>query len=150
MKSFRQTVTDRIRIQIIKAIAVGCFVTIAFIVKVQWQGNIEAISDVDKIIIIGLFFGGEASAVRAILKYRKALKTPEALDALHIKETDERNRIIILKTCRSTMNLTITLLAFAGVIASFFSHTLLMTIGIILISILVLYAALAAYYSRKV
>ena len=149
MKSFEKEIAQRVRIQTLKAIVVAVFVTITFVLKVRLHGNIESVDDMDLFILIGLFMGGEVSSIRAILKYRKVLKNSEALEELHIRETDERNRIITLKTCRSTMNLTCILLSFAGIVASFFSLTVLLTIGVILIVLLGIYGVLALYYSRK-
>lgn len=149
MKSFEKEIKKRVLIQAIKAIVIAAFVTITFIIKVRLHGNIESVSYADICILAGMFLGGVLSPIRAILKYRKVLKTSESLEELHIRETDERNRIITLKTCRSTVKLICALLGFAGIIASFFSLTVLWTIGIILIAILVLHIALKLYYSRK-
>lgn len=149
MKSFEKEIQKRVLIQTIKAIAIGVLVIITLIIKARLHGSIESVSNVDRYILMGLFFGGEVSSIRAILKYRKTLKTAEALEELYIKEKDERNKIITLKTCRSTVNLMCILLSFAGVIASFISYTVLLTIGVILIVLLGLYGVLALYYARK-
>ncbi len=147
MTSFELDVRKRLHIQTMKAIGIGVFVIAVMIIKAN--GSMETIGSIDWIILIGLFTGGEVSSLRAILKYHHALKTPEFLEELHIWETDERNRIITLRICRATVNLTITLLAIAGVIASFFSQTVLLAIVIFLIGILGLYGVLSLYYTRK-
>lgn len=149
MKSFEKEIKKRVLIQTIKAIIIGVFVIVMSIIKVRLHGAIESVSNVDRYILIGMFCGGEVSAISMILKYRKALKTPETLEELHIREKDERNRIITLKTCQSTVNLICALLGIAGVIASFFNYTVLLTIGVILIVILALSIILKLYYLRK-
>lgn len=149
MKSFEKEINKRVFIQTIKAITICMIVIITFIIKVRLHGGIKYVSNVDRYILIGLFFGGEISSICAILKYRKALKSTEALEKLHIEEKDERSRIIALKTCRTTVNLICVLLAFSGVIASFFDYTVLLTIAVILVVLLGLYSVLTLYYSKK-
>lgn len=149
MGSFEKKIEKIILVQTIKAIVTAAFVVIVFILKVRLQGSFESVSEVDRTFLIGLFFGGEVSSIRSILKYRKALKTPEALEDLHINEIDERNRIIKMKTSMSTLKLAFTLLAIATVITSFFSVTVLYTLGLTFIVLLGLYIVLAFYYSRK-
>ena len=149
MTSFESTIRKRLRNQTAKAVIVFLIVILTYVLKVYLHGGIEFVSRVDRLILMGLFVGGEISSIRAILKYRMALKTPEALEKLHIAEADERNKIIILKTCQSTIKLAITLLSFAGIVSSFFSVAVMLTICVILIAFLTLYAVLALYYSRK-
>lgn len=149
MTSFKQELARRIRHHLIRAIALAAFVVIVFVLKLRGHGSIEAMDFLDTCFLFGLFFGGTAASLRAILAYRRALATPEALEALHIEETDERNRAIILKTCRSTLSLTCQLLGFAGIIASFYSLTVLWTIALTLVAIVALYAVLSLYYARN-
>lgn len=149
MISFEKELKKRVLVQIIKAITIGVLVMIACIIKVRLHGNIESVSAMDRGILFGMFFGAEVSSIKAIQKYRKALKTPEILEELHIKEVDERNRVITLRTCKTFMYMSITLLSVAGMITAFFSQVIFMTISIILVALLVLYGVLAMYYSGK-
>lgn len=149
MTSFENKIRKRLLGQKIKAVVICAVVAISFIIKISLLGSIDAVSNIDRLILIGLFVGGEVSSIRAIRKYRIALKSPEALEELHIAEADERSRIIILKTCQSTVRFAIALLGLGGIVASFFSVAVTLTISSILAAFLVLYAALALYYSRK-
>ena len=147
MKSFEKIVRKRVLLVTLYAVLGGLVVITALIIKLV--GNIETDTGLTVEMLIGLFVGMEITAIFRILQYRKALGDQESLEELHIKESDERNRIITLKTCRSSIYLALTLLGVAGLIASFFSRTVTLTIGIVLIALVVLYFLLFLYYSRK-
>lgn len=147
MKSFEKEIKKRKLLVALFAILGGLVIITALIIKLS--GNTAADSILSTEILIGLFAGMEFTAVYRFLKYRKALSGHESLEALHIKETDERNRIISLKTCKSCIYLAFGFLGFAGIITSFLNRTVYLTIGAILIVLVILYGALTLYYSRK-
>lgn len=82
-------------------------------------------------------------------KYSRVLRNKETLEAYWIKQTDERNTAIALNTSTACFRLTLLLLGISGVVSSFFSRTVTMTIGYIIIGIVILYAGLRLYYSKK-
>ncbi|HHV08788.1 MAG TPA: hypothetical protein GXX75_00725 [Clostridiales bacterium] len=153
MKSFEKELKRRIYWQALYAIFAGLTVIIAFIIKIRLYSNTEPGNDWETGVLIGLasgfFFGTEIPALCRILQYRKALRNPGILEALHIKETDERNRMIALKACQSCLNFVFALLGIAGIVTVFLNTTIFLTIGVILIALLILYIALHAYYSWK-
>lgn len=149
MKCFEQTIKKRIHAQVVKAVGVGIFAAFVLLLKLKLYGDFRSINYTDVIMLFGFLFGGAISSLVNIARYRKALKTPEALEQLYVTESDERNRIISLKTCRLTIRLTCALLGVAGVVASFFSTTVVITIGCILIWIVLAYRVLAVHYSKQ-
>ncbi|MGL5437914.1 MAG: hypothetical protein ACRDBO_21475 [Lachnospiraceae bacterium] len=149
MKSFEKDIKKRIIWITLFAVLGGLAVIIAFVIKLNLSGGIEADSGLPVVVLIGFFAGMEFTSIYRIIRYRKALNQDKTLEALHIKETDERNRMISLKTCKSCIYLAFILLGFAGIITAFFNRTVFLTIGIVLIVLLALYAALALYYSRR-
>ncbi|MDR2889757.1 MAG: hypothetical protein LBV33_07980 [Lachnospiraceae bacterium] len=149
MISFKKVIERRLFIQIVKATVIGVLVIVALFIKARLAGSIDAVDSTEISILVGLLVGGEVPSLRAIRKYRQSLSSPALLEELHIAETDERNRMVTLKTCRATVQLTVALLGFGGIVALFFSRTVLITIGAILIVILLSYVGLWLYYSRK-
>ena len=149
MKSFKKEIKKRILWIALLAILGGLAIIISFAIKLYLNGGIEVDRGLPLEVLIGFFVGLEFTAIYRIIKYRKTLHQEETIEELHIKETDERNRIIALKTCKSCIYLAFILLGFAGIITAFFSRTVSLTIGIILIVLLGLYGALMLYYSRK-
>ena len=153
MTSFENEIRKRIRGRLIYAVCGGLVIIIAFIIKMYMLNNIAATSDWDTGwsigVLIGLFVGVEISAIRFILKYRKALKNPEVMEELHIQEADERNHVIILRTCRAAIRQTLNILGLAVVISAFLNQTVFWTIIAVIVLIMVLYYSLFVYYSRK-
>ncbi|WP_238653703.1 hypothetical protein [Paenibacillus piscarius] len=149
MTSFEQELRRRIRIITIYAACIGIIVIAAFILKAFVYGSIDTLDSWDIGILAGLLLGAVVSATLRIVRLRRALRSPEVMEVLHIAEKDERNRMIALKTARAGMTLTLLLLSLSAVAASFISKVVFITIAIILAALLALYFALAAYYSRK-
>jgi len=149
MKSFEQEIKKRLRGRLIYAICGGAIIIAAFIIRAYIPGDTTTADNWAIGVLIGLFAGVEISAIRSIEKYRRVLKNPEALETLHIQETDERNRVIILRTCRAVVRQTLNILGLALIISAFLSQTVFWTIIAAILLIVVLYYALFAYYSRK-
>ncbi|CQR56380.1 hypothetical protein [Paenibacillus riograndensis] len=149
MTSFEQELRRRIRIMTLYAVTIGITVIVAFVLKAFVYGSIDTLDSWDIGILAGLLLGAEVSAFLRIARLRRALQSSEVLEALHIAEKDERNRMIALRTARAGMTLTILLLSLSAVAASLISKVVFLTIAIILAALLALYFVLAAYYSRK-
>lgn len=147
MKSFKKEIKKRILWISLFAITGGLVIISALIINMN--GSIKTDSILPTEALIGFFAGIEFTAVIRILKYRKALSNNESLESLHIKERDERSRIITFKSCKSCIYLALTFLGLAGIITSFINWTVFLTIGTILIILLALYVILTLYYSRK-
>jgi predicted lysophospholipase L1 biosynthesis ABC-type transport system permease subunit len=145
MKSFEKEIKKRILWVALFAALCGLAVVTAFVLKLC----VGADSGLPAETLIGFFAGAEVVAAYRIIKYRRALRSGERLEALQIEESDERNRAVALKTCGACIRLTFALLGLAGIVAAFFSRTVFLTIGAVLIALLVLYCVLKAYYSRK-
>lgn len=147
MKSFEKEIKKRILVLILYAVVFSSIIVIAFIIKLL--GYIEADKGLSAANLAGFLVGMGVIVIYRIRIYINTLKSKEALEALHIKELDERNQIIAMKTCKSCIYLGLELLGIAGIITSFINQTIFLTIGVILIIFLILYGVLRLYYSKK-
>ncbi|MEK3905122.1 hypothetical protein [Paenibacillus sp. FSL R7-0179] len=150
MKSFEQELRRRIVINSFYAAGMGITVIVAFILKAFEWGRLDTLDSWDIGILAGLFSGSWISAALRVVRLRKALKNPEVLEALHIAAQDERNRMIALKTGRAAIRLFFLLLSLSAIVASLINQTVFLTIAATLVTLLLLYLLLSAYYSRKI
>ncbi|MEK5031794.1 hypothetical protein MKY96_10135 [Paenibacillus sp. FSL R7-0302] len=150
MKSFEQELRRRIVINSFYAAGMGITVILAFILKAFVWDRLDKLDSWDIGILAGLLFGSWISAALRMARLRKVLKDPELLEALHIAEQDERNRMIALKTGRAAMRLFLLVLSLSAVVASLINQTVFLTIAVTLVTLLLLYLLLSAYYSRKI
>lgn len=148
MKSFESVIKKRIqRIAVFSLL--GCSaIIIAILLKLNKTISLQT-DGLSFEILIGFLIGILIPSILRIQIYRKALKNKDSLEILHIKENDERNRIIALKTSRSCIYIAFVLLGFAGIAASFFNRTIFLTIGTILIALLILYGVLALFFTYR-
>jgi hypothetical protein len=147
MKSFENVLKRRLMWVVSVATIFGIAASAALILKIAGILGIDSVLSTEA--LIGFLVCLVSVSVYRIHKYRKALKGHNALEELHIKETDERSRVIALKTCKTTIYAAFMLLGIAGIIMSFINPTAFLTIGIILIVLLVLCGVFALFYSRK-
>lgn len=145
MKSFEKELRKRILILIVYGTISGLILITAFIISLY--GNSEFYLSPEN--LIGFLIAIGIVILFRIRIYKNALKSSETLETLYVKEIDERNRLISMKTCKSCIYLALGLLGFSGIIASFINQTVFLTIGTILILFLVLYGILLLYYSKK-
>lgn len=145
MKTFEKEIKNRIRALGFYTILIGLPAITVFAIRLTGEMG----SDSDAAIFIGGLLGAGMIVLRRLRRYRKALRDKKVLEELHIWETDERNCIIALKTCRACIFLGAGLLGAAGMIASFFNRTVFLTIGAVLLVFLCLYGMLMLFYSRK-
>ncbi|MEK3715638.1 hypothetical protein [Paenibacillus sp. FSL R7-0333] len=150
MKSFEKELRRRIVINSFYAAGMGITVIVAFILKAFVWGRLDTLDSWDIGILAGLLFGSWITAALRIARLRKVLKDPELLEALHIAAQDERNRMIALKTGRAAIRLFLLLLSLSAVVASLINQTVFLTIAVTLVTLLLLYLLLSAYYSRKI
>ncbi|MEK4006225.1 hypothetical protein [Paenibacillus sp. FSL H3-0333] len=150
MKSFEKELRRRIVINSFYAAGMGITVIVAFILKAFVWGRLDTLDSWDIGILAGLLFGSWITAALRIARLREVLKDPELLEALHIAAQDERNRMIALKTGRAAIRLFLLLLSLSAVVASLINHTVFLTIAVTLVTLLLLYLLLSAYYSRKI
>ncbi|WP_339249001.1 hypothetical protein [Paenibacillus sp. FSL P2-0136] len=150
MKSFEKELRRRIVINSFYAAGMGITVIVAFILKAFVWGRLDTLDSWDIGILAGLLFGSWITAALRIARLRKVLKDPKTLEALHIAAQDERNRMIALKTGRAAIRLFLLVLSLSAVVASLINHTVFLTIAMTLVTLLLLYLLLSAYYSRKI
>ncbi len=147
MKSFRELLKRRIVwIVVVVALLSAAFIT-TLVLKLSGVAGTSSPLSVEA--VLGILIGMVAVAFYRIRTYLTALKTPEALTSLHIKETDERALAISLKTARSTLYTALSLLGIAGLVTSFIDQTAFYTIGAALIVLVILYLVFLLYYSRR-
>jgi hypothetical protein len=147
MKSFEKAIKRRLMWVVAVAMIFAAAVFAALILKITGILGIDSVLSTGT--LIGFLVGVAAVSVYRINKYRKALKGHNELEELHIKETDERSRVIALKTCKTTICAAFVLLGIAGIIMSFINLKAFLTIGIILIALLLLCGVFALFYSRQ-
>jgi hypothetical protein len=147
MKSFEKAIKRRLMWAASAAMIFGIAAAAALILKITGILGIDSVLSTE--ILTGFLVGMAVVSGYRINKYRKALKDRNALEELHIKETDERSRVIALKTCKTTVYAAFMLLGIAGIIMSFINLTAFLTIGVTLIVLLVLCGVFALSYSRK-
>lgn len=147
MKTFEQEIRKRLMRITWFLILSAAAILLAFLLKLK--SNIGEHVGLSMEILIGGSAGLLITAFYRIRKYRKALKSRDALEGLHIQETDERNCSIALKACSTCLYMTFALLGVAAIVAVLFSRTVFLTIGFILIALLVLYGVFLGYYARK-
>ncbi len=147
MKSFREQLKRRILWIVLTAVLIGTVFITVLVLKLSGIAGVDSPFSVES--LLGILAGLTVVAVYRIRRYLTAMKTPEALKSLHIKESDERSLTISQKTGRSTLIAALTLLGIAGLILSCINQTAFYTIGAVLIALLILYLGFSLYYSRK-
>lgn len=149
MTSFEKEIQKRLKTirwgSILGIVAVASAFTIRLITG---GDSLEDFND-NLFVILGIFAGIVVTAWIKITRFRNALKDKDKLEELYIKEMDERNRIIILKTCRACITITLTFLGIGAIIASLFNEIIFFSLGIVLILVLILYLMLSVYYTNR-
>ena len=148
MKAFENEIRKRMILSAMAAVIGGLVIIAYFAVQFSLEES-GRLLNVSPSAMTGLLCGVEFTAIYRILRYKKALADREALEALHIREHDERNRMVAWKTCRSCIYIVLTLLGIAGIIASFLNTVVFWTIGAVLIGILIIYGLTLLYYCKK-
>ncbi|MCR1897489.1 hypothetical protein NSA47_00600 [Irregularibacter muris] len=149
MTSFEKEIQKRLKITIWGTVLTMVAVALAFTIRLSIGGYSLEVSIDHLFVMLGIFAGIVVAALIKITRFRNALKNKNKLEELYIKETDERNRIIILKTCRACITITLTFLGIGAIIASLFNEIVFFTLGIVLILILILYLTLRVYYTNR-
>lgn len=147
MGCFRDQIKKRIKWIILFAFCYGIVTVAAFLLKFQNSFHLETGLPVE--VLVASLSAVLLTAAFRVQRYQKALKSEEALEALHINETDERYRIIVFQTSRTCLNILLTSLGIAGIIIPFFSWTIFYTVAGILIMILIIYTLVFSYYMKK-
>jgi hypothetical protein len=149
MISFEKELQKKLKIIIWGTILAIFAVALAFTIRLNIGNNSLGVSKDNLFIMLGIFSGIVVTALIKIARIRNALKNKDNLEELYIKETDERNRIIILKTCKACITITLVLLGIGAIIASMFSETVFFTLGIVLVSVSILYLILRVYFANR-
>lgn len=97
----------------------------------------------------GLFLGVLLILLRTIFQYSRALGDEKALEAMYIRENDERNRYIRDKIGGTGLDAAIIVQALSVIIAGFFDNTVFLTLLGTLISTVLIKATLKIYFARK-
>ncbi len=147
MKSFEKTVKRRVLLVASCSVLFVAAIVTALILKHLGVGGVDGALSVESLVVM-LGTIAVVSSYR-IKRYRGALKNPEALEALHVWETDERNRMIGFKTCRATIYTAFTLLGISGILMPFVNKTAYYTIGAVLIVLIILYCIFSLHYSKR-
>ena len=96
------------------------------------------------------FFSGIIAAVLVIVfRYGMVLKDPEKMKKLYVLENDERMRLIREKTASGSFTVSVSLLGFATVIATFFSRTVVCVLAAVIGGMVLTKVLFKFYYDRK-
>ena len=96
------------------------------------------------------FCSGLIGAVLVIaFRYLVVLRDTEKLKRIYVAETDERLRLIREKTASGSFTVSILILGFATVIATFFSDTVVCVLAAVIGVMVVIKIAFKFYYDRK-
>lgn len=98
----------------------------------------------------GLFGGMVAVAVIGMVKSALALRSDEKLRTLYVSENDERNRTIERLSAANTLTSALAALALSGLVASFYSFTVCMTLIAVAGAMAVIKVGLRVYYQKTV
>ena len=74
------------------AVLGGLVIIAYFVIQLGLDESVRLLECVSPSVMVGFLCGVEFTAIYRILSYKKALASPEELEALHIREHDERNR----------------------------------------------------------
>ena len=96
------------------------------------------------------FFSGIIAAVLVIVfRYGMVLKDPEKMKKLYVLENDERMRLIREKTASGSFTVSVSILGFATVIATFFSRTVVCVLAAVIGGMVLTKVLFKFYYDRK-
>lgn len=149
MTSFEKEIRKRLNIIIWGAVSAIIAVALAFTIRLNIGDYSLRVSNNSLFVMLGIFAGIVVTALIKITRFRNALKNKDNLEELYIKETDERNRIIILKTCKACITITLTFLGIGAIIASMFNEIVFFTLGIVLVLVSILYLVLRVYFTNR-
>lgn len=97
----------------------------------------------------GLFLAVLLILLRTIVRYSRALRDEKALEAMYIRENDERSRYIRDKIGGVGLDAAIFVQAVAVIVAGYFDNTVYLTLFATLFSTVLIKATLKIYFARK-
>lgn len=153
METYRTTIKKRMARYIVFAVLslalVAALTVYTFVVDPDSR---EPMSD----FMHGFVRGGQTGLLACLIVFlvvdiarcARALKDPEKLKQMYVKETDERNNLVSAKADQATFKLTLYLVALAGVLACFFSSTVALTLFCVLAFIIVARGVSRGHFER--
>lgn len=106
-------------------------------------------TDFIKGVQFGMFFGLETLLLMNIIKFRGALNNKEKLKLLYIKENDEREKLILLKSSLMAINIITVILALGIIVSGFYNEIVFFTLIMTLFIVGVVRISLKIYYNKK-
>ncbi|GAA0117391.1 hypothetical protein [Clostridium senegalense] len=106
-------------------------------------------TDFIKGVQFGMFFGLETLLLMNIIKFRDALNNKEKLKLLYIKENDEREKLILLKSSLMAINIITVILALGIIVSGFYNEIVFFTLIMTLFIVGVVRIGLKIYYNKK-
>lgn len=106
-------------------------------------------TDFIKGVQFGMFFGLETLLLMNIIKFRGALNNKEKLKLLYIKENDEREKLILLKSSLMAINIITVILALGIIVSGFYNEIVFFTLIMTLFIVGVVRVGLKIYYNKK-
>lgn len=98
----------------------------------------------------GLFAGLIIISLVNLIRNKKALSDDKILKAMYIRNTDERNNLIMKKASQATFTIIIVGLAVATIVSQYFSAVVSSTLSCCMAFILIVYFSVTAFYNRKI
>ena len=106
-------------------------------------------TDFIKGVQFGMFFGLETLLLMNIIKFRGALNNKEKLKLLYIKENDEREKLILLKSSLMAINIITVILALGIIVSGFYNEIIFFTLIMTLFIVGIVRVGLKIYYNKK-
>lgn len=139
---------EKVRLRVIYLTWIMLLTCLINIVLLSNRSRLPEISDFIRGFQSGVFTGLLLVFLIFIVKYRKSMKSDEALKKLYIEENDERGQLIGYKVSVFTTVAMLILLALSTVVAGFFNEiiffTLLGNLGVFLI----IFCAFTVYFKK--
>ena len=152
MEAYKKSLQKRRNVLLISAIlalaVVGVFGFIAFRTAISAY-SLDHIRSMVLGASTGLLAGVLLIMVIEAVKCQRALKNPEILQQLYVKESDERSCFINNRSASVGFNVMLIALAVAVTIASWFSTPVSLTLLLTMVCMVFLRLGLKLYYQKK-
>lgn len=139
---------EKVRLRVIYLTWIMLLTCLINIVLLSNRNRLPEISDFILGFQSGVFTGLLFVFIIFIVKYRKSMKSEEALKKLYIEENDERGQLIGYKGSVSTTVAMLILLAFSTIVAGFFNEIIFFTLLGVFGMLLIVYCAFMAYFKK--
>ncbi len=148
MQTFRKKIEQRRNIGAL--VGISFLLIVGILLYVVITGDENDMNDFVRGYQLGFFLGIEGVLIFYIIKCQKALNNEEELEALYIKEHDERELLISQKASSLTVVMMLIGLGISTVISGFFSSTTFLTLVVVTFVFACVMVGTKLYYRKKI